>query len=882
MLELRTRTKVLLGFGAAFAVAVSLSAATRIAARGVSRQLRILSTEQLPAHQQLAEIEAAFKDGQRFLNTRALARSTAEVLASAECRGCHEGTSLFTDYGNDALARLERAVSALNVLPRSRAMEELWPSLKKELDEWLGRARAMSALMAQRDRSGSKASDSTGTGGTSIENQVWERWRELHNRTGPLDDGIGALGRALADEAVAAQRSQASAERVQEVAFTAGLAAVAVALLVLGLVVGRSVNRSIGSMVEQTAGLTLAAQTGRLGVRGDPASVPAEFRPIIEGINRALDQLVVPLMVAANCVERISRGDIPEPIHEEFQGDFKALRDNLNDLIASNRSLLAEMARMAAAHAAGDTDARVDESQFLGAYRELAAGVNASTARYVGVLGEVLDILGSYGAGDFTPVLHPLPGKQARANAGLDLLRGNLREIAGSITALAERAAEGHLSARADAARFQGDWRRLVSGLNQTLDAITEPVVAAALHVDKIARGEPPPPITQSWSGDFQQLRENLNRSAAAVEALVEDTSLLARSAAEGQLGTRADVSRHSGSFRRVIEGVNQALDSSMRPLEEAGKVLANLADRDLRARMAGSYRGAHAQMAEALNAASRALGEVLAQAAETAIQVSAAATEISASSHAVASGASEQAAGVADAASSLEGITGQTRRSHEAAARADAMTRAARAAAEEGARAMEAMAGAMGRIRSSAESTSQIIRDINDIAFQTNLLALNAAVEAARAGDAGRGFAVVAEEVRSLALRSKDAAQRSEALIRQSVRQAEEGEVQSRLVGDKLTEIGGNVTRVSEVVAEITGVAGEQARSVEQVSRAVKSIDDVTQQNAGSAEQSSAAASELATRAEELATLVGSFQIEAGAEARPRALPKPRATRKR
>ena len=79
--------------------------------------------------------------------------------------------------------------------------------------------------------------------------------------------------------------------------------------------------------------------------------------------------------------------------------------------------------------------------------------------------------------------------------------------------------------------------------------------------------------------------------------------------------------------------------------------------------------------------------------------------------------------------------------------------------AADRGSAAMGPMNGTIERIRSAAESTSQIIKDINDIAFQTNLLALNAAVEAARAGEAGRGFAVVAEEVRSLALRAKEAA---------------------------------------------------------------------------------------------------------------------------
>ena len=92
-----------------------------------------------------------------------------------------------------------------------------------------------------------------------------------------------------------------------------------------------------------------------------------------------------------------------------------------------------------------------------------------------------------------------------------------------------------------------------------------------------------------------------------------------------------------------------------------------------------------------------------------------------------------------------------------------------------------------MAKIRASAEGTSQIIKDINEIAFQTNLLALNAAVEAARAGEAGRGFAVVAEEVRSLALRSKEAAKKTEALIRESVTQAGEGEGDGKRVTDKL-----------------------------------------------------------------------------------------------
>jgi methyl-accepting chemotaxis protein len=173
-----------------------------------------------------------------------------------------------------------------------------------------------------------------------------------------------------------------------------------------------------------------------------------------------------------------------------------------------------------------------------------------------------------------------------------------------------------------------------------------------------------------------------------------------------------------------------------------------------------------------------------------------------------------------------------------------------------------------MGKIKASAEGTSQIIKDINDIAFQTNLLALNAAVEAARAGEAGRGFAVVAEEVRSLALRAKEAATKTEELIRQSVKEAGEGEVTSKQVAGKLAEIVSGISKVSDIVSEIAAAAKEQSAGIDQVNQAISEMDKVTQQNAASAEESSSAASELNGQSEELAAMVASFKLTRGGPA--------------
>jgi methyl-accepting chemotaxis protein len=266
------------------------------------------------------------------------------------------------------------------------------------------------------------------------------------------------------------------------------------------------------------------------------------------------------------------------------------------------------------------------------------------------------------------------------------------------------------------------------------------------------------------------------------------------------------------------------------------------------------------------VNASAHALNEALAQVAVAVEQVNSAATQIAASSQAVAAGASEQAASLQQTTASVETVSSMTQRSAENAQQASVLATSARQAATEGAEAVKHLDEAMVKIKASAEGTSQIIKDVSDIAFQTNLLALNAAVEAARAGEAGRGFAVVAEEVRSLALRAKDAAVRTEALIKQSVAQTAEGEATSATVASRLGELGREIDRVAAIVAEISVAAQAQSGTIAEVTGAIGDVDRVTQQNAASAEESSSAAAELNGQAEELSAMVSEFRIERAA----------------
>lgn len=119
---------------------------------------------------------------------------------------------------------------------------------------------------------------------------------------------------------------------------------------------------------------------------------------------------------------------------------------------------------------------------------------------------------------------------------------------------LSQAAVEGKLSTRADAGRHQGDYRALVRGVNATLDAVIGPLNVAADYIDKIGKGNVPPKITDTYGGDFNLIKNNLNACIDNVNALVADTSMLAQAAVEGRLSTRADAAKHGGDFRKIVE----------------------------------------------------------------------------------------------------------------------------------------------------------------------------------------------------------------------------------------------------------------------------------------------------------------------------------------
>jgi methyl-accepting chemotaxis protein len=634
-----------------------------------------------------------------------------------------------------------------------------------------------------------------------------------------------------------------------------------------GIVVASLVGRAIHDVLGEAAHLRDAVRTGRLSERADVDHIDGEFRPIVVAFNETLAAFDGPFQTTSVGLERFSRGDLPEKMTEPFPGDFDRQRQALNALIDVVLMRNEDLKALLAAAAEGRLDKRAEVARYPGYNGKMIGGINQLLDAIVKPVEVAAERVASIAAGEVTArIEQDFQGRFGELKQNVNRLIEVVEQRNRDLDLLIRAATEGRLEVRADAEKYGGKNGALIRGVNAMLDAITTPVRRAEAVVDQLARGETPPPLAEAWQGEFDALRQNLNRCAASVAGLVEQVGVAMGAGQLGRLEARVDPSRCQGAYADVLTGVNGMFDAMAAPVVEAVEVLGKYADRDLTPRMSGQYGGEYQRLREVVNATGDALEAALGQVVGAVEQMTSASAQIASSSQAVASGASSQAASLGETSASLASVAEMSKRTSEHARQADVLTRAAQGAAEQGEGAVAQMTGAMAKIRASAEGTSQIIRDINDIAFQTNLLALNAAVEAARAGEAGRGFAVVAEEVRSLALRSKEAATKTEALIRESVTQAGEGEAVARTVATGLAEILAGVSKVTTIVSEIGGEADAQARGAEQVQKAVADMDQVTQQNAASAEQSSSAAAELASQSDQLAAMVAAFKLAGAA----------------
>ncbi|HEX2934688.1 MAG TPA: methyl-accepting chemotaxis protein [Bacteroidales bacterium] len=365
-------------------------------------------------------------------------------------------------------------------------------------------------------------------------------------------------------------------------------------------------------------------------------------------------------------------------------------------------------------------------------------------------------------------------------NKNLNLCIDAIRALITESDNLTTAAKDGKLSVRANEKNHNGDYARIIKGINDTLDAVVSPLNVAANYIERISKGDMPATITNEYYGDFNNIKNNLNLLITSTSQIVEKTKLIAGGDLTVTVEKRSENDELMIAYEDMIKSNSSLIDQFKSAIENI--VLASQ-------------------------------------------QLQMVAVEIS-------QGSSEQASSTEEVSSSMEEMASNISQNTDSAKQTERIAIQASQDIQNGSSAVITTVEAMKKI-------ADKISIIGEIAEKTDLLAINAAIEAARAGEQGKGFAVVAAEVRKLAENSQAAAKEIDELSKSSVKIADEsGTILQKIVPDiqktavlvqeiaaASMEQNSGVNQINNAVMQLNTVTQKNAASAEEMSSSAEEL---------------------------------------------------------
>jgi len=362
--------------------------------------------------------------------------------------------------------------------------------------------------------------------------------------------------------------------------------------------------------------LCIASYEGDLAARVNPDHHQGFYAKIVGGLNNLFENLSAPLQVSTSYIQKISRGEIPEPITEEYRGDYNDIKESINHFVESMNGLRGELGSLIEAVSSGNLDVSGNPDAFEGEWAKIVAGMNELIDGFRRPIAIIAGYLEKISKGE-------IPDKiEEECNGAFDLIRKNLNLCIDGFEGLEEANRVLQLMAINDhTTEVTGDYLGVFAEVGKAVNEVRHRLLDAARIANDIAKGDLSAldALKEVGGGTGKRSENDIFLPAfismmEAIATMLADTTMLADAAVEGNLMIRADGEKHRGEFRKIVEGVNSALDGIVGPFYTATETLCRIGMGIIPEEITADFHGDFNDIKESLNSCIRNVNALLAE----------------------------------------------------------------------------------------------------------------------------------------------------------------------------------------------------------------------------------------------------------------------------
>ncbi len=341
-----------------------------------------------------------------------------------------------------------------------------------------------------------------------------------------------------------------------------------------------SLKNNVKTLISDMAQVSAAHAQGEIDALLDISQFDGDFKAVAEGVNHMVTAYVRDTEKFIAVMDNIGRGDLTVQL-EAMPGQKAAMNKSVDRIRGNLKGIVDSVNWVNAEHEKGNIDMTLRADMFKGQFSVLAASINQIVAGHIELNQKAMACVQAFGDGDFDAPLERFPGQKAQINQTIEQVRSNLKALNADAQMLAEAAREGRVTVRANAAKHPGDYRKIVEGMNQTLDMIVEPVltVKAAAESINIAAKE----IAQG-NADLSRRTEdqaaNLEKTASSMDELASTVKQNADNAKQANhLAAQAsEVAVKGGEVVNAVVSTMSDINESARKIEDIISVIDSIA----------------------------------------------------------------------------------------------------------------------------------------------------------------------------------------------------------------------------------------------------------------------------------------------------------------